>query len=123
MDILTGRSLLRKIIFDPKIIILLVQKYILLFKMIVNFSVILNTFERESQLSDLKKCFKSIFNQSIKPKEIIVVHSGNKKFQSNEFKKYSNKIKIINCPKKTNISEAREYWSKKKFRQFFSIHR
>ena len=34
--------------------------------MIINFSVILNTFERESQLSDLKKCFKSIFNQSYK---------------------------------------------------------
>ena len=60
--------------------------------MIINFSVILNTFERV-QLSDLKKCFKSIFNQLIKPKEIIVVHSGNKKFQSNKFKKYIIKVK------------------------------
>ena len=89
--------------------------------MIINFSVILNTFERESQLSDLKKCFKSIFNQSIKPKAIIVVHSGNKKFQSNKFKKYINKIKIINCPKKTNISEARNIGAKKSSNNFLAF--
>tara|TARA_B100000886_G_scaffold277321_1_gene201298 strand:+ start:15930 stop:16736 length:807 start_codon:yes stop_codon:yes gene_type:complete len=89
--------------------------------MIINFSVILNTFERETQLSDLKKCLKSIFDQSIKPKEVIVVHSGNKKFQSTKFQKYINKIKIINCPKKTNISKARNIGANKSKNNFLAF--
>jgi len=81
--------------------------------MIVKFSVILNTFERETQISDLKNCLKSIFSQSIKPNEVIVVHSGNKKFNLTKFPKYIKKIKIINCSKKTNISKARNKGAKK----------
>ncbi len=73
----------------------------------VKFSVIINTFERETQILDLKNCFKSIFSQTHEPDEIILIHSGDEKFEKIYLGNLSDKIRVINCPKKTNISEAR----------------
>ena len=47
----------------------------------IKFSAIINTFERETQILDLKNCFKSIFSQTHEPDEIILIHSGDEKFE------------------------------------------
>ena len=73
----------------------------------VKFSVIVNTFERKTQILDLKNCFKSIFSQTHEPDEIILIHSGDEKFEKIHLGNLSDQIRVINCPKKTNISEAR----------------
>jgi len=78
----------------------------------IKFSVIINTFERETQISDLKNCFKSIFAQTYKPDEIILIHSGDGKFEEIHLGNFNDKIKVINCPRKTNISEARNIGAK-----------
>tara|TARA_B110000971_G_scaffold200577_1_gene218735 strand:+ start:698 stop:1444 length:747 start_codon:yes stop_codon:yes gene_type:complete len=80
----------------------------------INFSVILNSFERQSRFSDLKKSLHCLVNQSCQPKEILLVNSGNKKFDICKFniKKKMN-IKIINCSKRTNISQAKNIGAKK----------
>ena len=56
-----------------------------------SFSVVLNTFERSSRNSDLKRSFKSIIKQSLKPKELIIVNSGDKKLYLDLIKKYKKK--------------------------------
>ena len=87
----------------------------------INFSVIINTFERETQVNDLIKCFKSVFAQTYKPNEIILVHSGHKKIDSIFIKKYKKKIKIINCKKSTNISQARNIGARISKNQFLAF--
>tara|TARA_B110000238_G_scaffold195389_1_gene234533 strand:+ start:310 stop:1128 length:819 start_codon:yes stop_codon:yes gene_type:complete len=81
-----------------------------------SFSVVLNTFERSSRNSDLKRSFKSIIKQSLKPKELIIVNSGDKKLYLDLITKYKKKknftIKIVNCSKKTNISQAKNIGAK-----------
>jgi len=83
------------------------------------FSVILNTFDRVSRDKDIKKCLKSIFLQSYKPDEIIIVNSGDKTISYKSLNKH--KIKIINLKKKTTISEARNYGAKKSKTQFLAF--
>ena len=78
----------------------------------IKFSVVINTFERETQILDLKNCFKSIFSQTHEPDEIILIHSGDEKFEKIHLGILSDKIRVINCPKKTNISEARNIGAK-----------
>ena len=78
----------------------------------IKFSVIINTFERETQILDLKNCFKSIFSQTFKPNEIIMIHSGDEEFKKIHLDNLSYKIRVINCPKTTNISEARNIGAK-----------
>ena len=78
----------------------------------IKFSVIINTFERETQILDLKNCFKSIFSQTFKPNEIIMIHSGDAEFKKIHLDNLSYKIRVINCPKTTNISEARNIGAK-----------
>ena len=87
----------------------------------VKFSVVINTFERETQIKDLKKCFKSVFSQTYKPSEIILIHSGHKKIDPLFLKKYKNKIHIINCKKSTNISQARNIGAKRCTKQFLAF--
>jgi glycosyltransferase involved in cell wall biosynthesis len=77
----------------------------------IQFSVILNSYERDSRTNDLRKCLKCLFRQSYKPKEIILVNSGYRKLKL-KFKKKQN-VKIINLKKKTLISEARNFGVKK----------
>ena len=76
------------------------------------FTAIITTFNRDKFL---KKAYKSVVNQSVKPKEIIIINNGIYKYKLNDFfykKKSKIKLVIINNEKNLYPAKARNLGAK-----------
>lgn len=77
----------------------------------VEFSVLISIYIKENPIF-LEECLESIFNQTLKPSEIIIVEDGKLTFELNEvLKKYSEKfqvIKLIRLEKNVGLGRALE---------------
>ena len=87
----------------------------------INFTVILNTFERKNRDKNLDISLSSILNQTLKPNEILIINSGNSKLKINEHLDVDNKkINIYNFDSKIGISKKRNIGSEKSKSNFLA---
>ena len=87
----------------------------------INFSVILNTFERKNRDKDLYISLNSILNQTLKPDEIFIINSGKYKLNIDEKIETNNKkINIYNLDSKISISKKRNIGSDKSKSNFLA---
>ena len=87
----------------------------------INFTAILNTFERKKRDENLYLSLNSILNQTLKPDEILIINSGKNKLNiSKKFKTNNRKIDIYNFDSKIGISKKRNIGSKKSSSKFLA---
>lgn len=81
--------------------------------MSVEFSVIINTFQRNNREIDFKRSLDSIMNQTFEPKQLIIVNSGREKLDIKFFLENAKiKYEIINCGENINIPRKRNIAAK-----------